>query len=72
MVDPLERFNTSCAKFSIQNPYVDDETVETLTNLVKLTRLKDAYHRVGRSRAARWRPGTEDQPPTSPANSTRT
>jgi len=43
MKDHLERFNESCRKFQLKNPYSDAQTVEILTNLVKLTGLKDAY-----------------------------
>jgi branched-chain amino acid aminotransferase len=41
--DHLERFDASCRKFRLRNPYSDAETVEILTNLVRLTGLKDAY-----------------------------
>ena len=43
MEDHLERFNASCAKFALQTPYSDEETVEILTNLVKLAGVQDAY-----------------------------
>lgn len=43
MRDHLERFNESCHKFELRNPYTDEQTIEILTNLVKLTGLKDAY-----------------------------
>jgi branched-chain amino acid aminotransferase len=43
MRDHLDRFNESCRKFRLKNPYTDAQTVEILTNLVKLTGLKDAY-----------------------------
>ena len=43
MQDHLQRFNASCEKFFLQTPYNDEETVEILTNMVKLAGLKDAY-----------------------------
>jgi branched-chain amino acid aminotransferase len=43
MEDHINRFNASCAKFALENPYSDEETIEILTNLVKLTGVKDAY-----------------------------
>ena len=43
MNDHLERFRESCGKFLLQNPYSDEDTVDILTNLVRLTGLKDAY-----------------------------
>src|SRR5262245_35215226 len=43
MRDHIERFNESCRKFQLKNPHSDAETLEILTNLVKLTGLKDAY-----------------------------
>jgi branched-chain amino acid aminotransferase len=43
MKDHLERFNESCRKFELRNPYTDAQTVEIMTNLVKLAGLKDAY-----------------------------
>jgi branched-chain amino acid aminotransferase len=43
MGDHIERFNESCRKFELENPYSDARTIEILTNLVKLTGLKDAY-----------------------------
>ncbi len=43
MKDHLDRFNESCRKFGLENPYTDAQTFEILTNLVKLTGLKDAY-----------------------------
>lgn len=43
MKDHLERFNASCEKFFLKNPYSDEETVEILSNLVKLAGVKDAY-----------------------------
>ena len=43
MRDHIERFNDSCGKFQLRNPHSDAETVAILTNLVKLTGLKDAY-----------------------------
>jgi branched-chain amino acid aminotransferase len=43
MRDHIARFNESCRKFRLKNPYTDAETVAILTNLVKLTGLKDAY-----------------------------
>ena len=43
MRDHIERFNESCRKFRLENPHTDAQTVEILTNLVKLCGLKDAY-----------------------------
>lgn len=43
MEDHIKRFNASCEKFALENPYSDDETIEILNNLVKLTGVKDAY-----------------------------
>lgn len=43
MEDHLRRFNRSCEKFLLQNPYSDEETTELLTELVRRTGLKDAY-----------------------------
>ena len=43
MQDHMTRFNASLAKFGLENPYSDAETVEILTNLVKLAGVKDAY-----------------------------
>ena len=43
MQDHIERFNESCRKFQLVNPHSDAETVEIMTNLVKLAGLKDAY-----------------------------
>lgn len=43
MDDHIKRFNTSCEKFALENPYSDAETIEILTNLVKLAGVKDAY-----------------------------
>lgn len=43
MEDHIKRFNASCEKFFLTNPYSDAETVVILTNLVKLAGLKDAY-----------------------------
>src|SRR5262249_17471597 len=43
MKDHIERFNESCRKFQLKNPYSDAQTVEIMTNLVKLAGLKDAY-----------------------------
>ncbi len=43
MEDHIKRFNASCEKFFLTNPYSDEETVEIMTNLVKLAGLKDAY-----------------------------
>lgn len=40
--DHLERFERSCEKFKLKNPYSKEETAEILINLVKLTGLKDA------------------------------
>ena len=43
MEDHLRRFSRSCEKFLLQNPYSDAETTEILTDMVRLTGLKDAY-----------------------------
>ncbi|MEM7217774.1 MAG: aminotransferase class IV [Pseudomonadota bacterium] len=43
MNDHIKRFTASCEKFLLENPYTEAETVEILTNLVKLAGLKDAY-----------------------------
>ncbi len=43
MRDHIKRFTASCDKFGLVNPYTEEETVEILTNLVKLAGLKDAY-----------------------------
>lgn len=43
MQDHIKRFTASCDKFGLVNPYTKEETVEILTNLVKLAGLKDAY-----------------------------
>lgn len=43
MQDHIERFTASCRKFELVNPYSEDETVEILHELVRLTGLKDAY-----------------------------
>ncbi|HTO56219.1 MAG TPA: aminotransferase class IV, partial [Pseudomonadales bacterium] len=43
MKDHIERFNESCRKFELRNPYSDAQTIEIMTNLVKLAGLKDAY-----------------------------
>ncbi len=43
MRDHLERFNESCRKFRLRNPYSDAQTIEILTNLVRLAGLRDAY-----------------------------
>jgi branched-chain amino acid aminotransferase len=43
MRDHLERFNESCRKFRLRNPHSDAQTVEILTNLVRLAGLRDAY-----------------------------
>ena len=43
IADHIERFNESCRKFMLTNPYSDDETVDILTELVRRTGLKDAY-----------------------------
>lgn len=40
--DHLERFERSCEKFKLKNPYSTKQTAEILINLVKLTGLKDA------------------------------
>ncbi len=39
----LERFEASCEKFFLSNPYSKEETAEILTNMVKLAGVKDAY-----------------------------
>ncbi|ARD28777.1 Branched-chain amino acid aminotransferase [Acinetobacter lactucae] len=41
--DHLDRMEASCQKFFLENPYSREEVREILTNLVKLTGLKDAY-----------------------------
>lgn len=41
--DHLERFENSCKKFRLKNPYSREETAEILTNLVKLAGTKDSY-----------------------------
>ena len=38
----LDRFERSCGNFQLMNPYSKEETTDILTNLVKLTGLKDA------------------------------
>lgn len=43
MQDHIKRFTSSCEKFELVNPYTEDQTVEILNNLVRLTGLKDAY-----------------------------
>ena len=43
MQDHIKRFTASCGKFGLVNPYTEEQTVEILTNLVKLAGLKDAY-----------------------------
>ncbi|NKC02176.1 MAG: branched-chain amino acid--2-keto-4-methylthiobutyrate aminotransferase [Pseudomonadales bacterium] len=43
MEDHIKRFTASCEKFALVNPYTEEQTVEILNNLVKLTGLKDAY-----------------------------
>ncbi|MGI9613193.1 MAG: aminotransferase class IV [Acidimicrobiales bacterium] len=43
MDDHIARFNESCTKFLLTNPYSDEETIEILNNLVTLTGLQDAY-----------------------------
>ena len=43
MQDHIKRFTASCEKFGLQNPYSEDETVEILNNMVRVTGLKDAY-----------------------------
>lgn len=40
--DHLERFERSCEKFHLKNPHSNEETVEILSNLVRLTGLKNA------------------------------
>lgn len=41
--DHIERFELSCEKFVLTNPYSRAETAEILTNMVKLAGVKDAY-----------------------------
>ncbi|MFA7588466.1 MAG: aminotransferase class IV [Novosphingobium sp.] len=41
--DHLERFEQSCAKFRLRNPYSNAETTEILTRLVQLTGARSAY-----------------------------
>lgn len=41
--DHLDRMEKSCQKFVLTNPYSREEVKDILTNLVKLTGLKDAY-----------------------------
>lgn len=41
--DHLERFESSCEKFRLTNPYSKAETAEILTNLVKLAGTQEAY-----------------------------
>lgn len=41
--DHLNRFESSCAKFRLKNPYTQGETAEILTNLVKLAGTQEAY-----------------------------
>lgn len=41
--DHLDRFEQSCAKFRLRNPYSQEETGQILTNLVALAGTRDAY-----------------------------
>ncbi len=41
--DHLNRFESSCEKFRLTNPYTREETAEILTNLVKLAGTQEAY-----------------------------
>jgi len=41
--DHLERFESSCAKFRLTNPYSPQETADILTNLVRLAGTQEAY-----------------------------
>ncbi len=41
--DHLKRFNRSCEKFRLKNPYSDDETKDILVSCVRKAGLKDAY-----------------------------
>lgn len=41
--DHLDRMEASYQKFYLENPYGREEVKEILTNLVKLTGLKDTY-----------------------------
>ncbi|SOE98826.1 branched chain amino acid aminotransferase apoenzyme [Burkholderia sp. OK233] len=41
--DHLNRFESSCERFRLTNPYTRSQTVEILTNLLKLAGTKDAY-----------------------------
>jgi branched-subunit amino acid aminotransferase/4-amino-4-deoxychorismate lyase len=41
--DHLERFEKSCEKFRLTNPYSRQQTAEILTNLVKLAGTQEAY-----------------------------
>jgi branched-chain amino acid aminotransferase len=41
--DHLNRFESSCAKFRLNNPYSQQQTAEILTNLVKLAGTREAY-----------------------------
>lgn len=41
--DHLDRFESACEKFLLQNPYSKSETAEILTNLVKLAGTREAY-----------------------------
>lgn len=43
MQDHIDRFNASCRKFQLKNPYSDEQTIQIMTNLVRLAGLKDAY-----------------------------
>ncbi|MEM8499736.1 MAG: aminotransferase class IV [Pseudomonadota bacterium] len=41
--DHLDRFQASCEKFRLSNPYSRDQTADILTNLVKLAGTQEAY-----------------------------
>lgn len=41
--DHLDRLERSCAKLRLHNPYSNDQMVEILTNLIKLTGTREAY-----------------------------
>ena len=55
----MERFNESCEKFRLENPYGDDETKDILVSCVRKAGLKDAYiwWAVTRGRTPRVRTG---------------
>jgi branched-chain amino acid aminotransferase len=41
--DHLDRFDASCEKFRLKNPYTQEQTVEILTRLLQLAGTKEAY-----------------------------